>query len=93
MVSVNEALSYLGIDYADKITEANVQRCIVAADAWLKGAVGREYPKDDPRAKELLLAVCADLYDHRGLHSTVSGQIRRMVTDFSLQLQLEMRND
>ena len=91
MPTVNEVLDYLGIDYADDMITRNVERAISTADAYLKGSIGENYPTDDPRAKELALIFIADLYDNRGMIEKVSGNIRRLVDDFSLQLRLELR--
>lgn len=91
MPTTAEVLDYLGIDYADDMVTRNVERAIKTADAYLKGAVGENYPTDDPRAKELALIFIADLYDNRGMIEKVSGNVRRLVDDFMLQLRLELR--
>jgi hypothetical protein len=91
VVSVDEVKDNLGIDYADEMVERNINRAIKTADAYLKGSIGENYPTDDPRAKELALIIISDLYDNRGLNSTVSGNTRRLVDDLSLQLRLELR--
>ena len=91
VVTVDEALAYLGIDYADDMVRSNIERTIKTADAFLKGSVGKDYPVDDPRSKELALIIISDLYDKRGMISTVSGNTRRLVEDLSLQLRLELR--
>ena len=91
VVTVDEALAYLGIDYADDMVRSNIERTIKTADAFLKGSVGKDYPVDDPRSKELALIIISDLYDKRGMDSTVSGNTRRLVEDLSLQLRLELR--
>lgn len=91
VVTYEEALAELGIDYADANIERNVKRVISVADAYLKGAIGENYPVDDPRAKELAMFVISDLYDNKGMKDTVSGNIRKLVDDFSLQLRLELR--
>ena len=91
VVTIEEALTYLGIDYADSMVRTNIERTIKTADAYLKGAVGDDYPVDDPRSKELALIIISDLYDKRGLISTVSGNTRKLVDDLALQLRLELR--
>ena len=91
VVSVEEVLAYLGIDYADDMVTKNIERAIKTADAYLKGSIGEAYPVEDPRAKELALIIISDLYDNRGLNSTVSGNTRKLVDDLSLQLRLELR--
>lgn len=91
VVSVDEVKDNLGIDYADEMVDRNITRAIKTADAYLKGSIGENYPTEDPRAKELALIIVSDLYDNRGLNSTVSGNTRRLVDDLSLQLRLELR--
>ncbi len=91
VVSVDEVKDNLGIDYADETVERNINRAIKTADAYLKGSIGEDYPTGDPRAKELALIIISDLYDNRGLQSTISGNTRRLVDDLSLQLRLELR--
>lgn len=91
VVSVEEVLAYLGIDYSDDMVTTNVERAIKTADAYLKGSIGEGYPVGDPRAKELALIIISDLYDKRGVNETVSGNVRRLVDDLSLQLRLELR--
>ena len=93
MLTVNEVLNYLGIDYADDMVNKNIERLINTADAYLKGSIGVDYPPEDPRSKELALIIISDLYDNRGLNSTISGNVRRLVEDLSLQLRLELRGE
>lgn len=91
VVQAQDVYDYLGIDYADAMVTANVNRAIATADAYLKGAVGANYPIEDPRAKELALIFIADLYDNRGMLEKSSNNVRRLVDDFLLQLKLELR--
>lgn len=91
MITVNDLKNHLGIDYADEMVEKNLKRLIKTADSYLKGAIGENYPDNDPRAKELALIVAADLYDNRDLNAKVSNNVRNLVNDFMLQLRLEMR--
>lgn len=90
MVNVQDVKNYLGIDYTDEMTEANISRMIKTADSYLKGSIGENYPDDDPRAVELALLIIADLYDNREMTDKVSGNVRRLVDDFSLQLRIEL---
>ena len=91
VVSVEDVLAELGIDYADDMVTKNINRAIKTADAYLKGSIGENYPITDPRSKELVLIIISDLYDNRGIASTISGNTRRLVDDLSLQLRLELR--
>ena len=91
VVSTDEVKSYLGIDYSDDMVNKNIERVIKTADSYLKGSIGKNYPITDPRSKELALIIISDLYDNRGINSTISGNTRRLVDDLSLQLRLELR--
>lgn len=91
MPTIDEVKAYLGIDYTDDMSAKNIERCILTADAYLKGSIGKNYPSDDPRVKELALILISDLYDNRGLMEKVAGNVRRLVDDMSLQLRLELR--
>ena len=91
VVQAQDVYNYLGIDIVDTMVTANVTRAISTADAYLKGAVGADYPIEDPRAKELALIFIADLYDNRGMLEAVNKNVRRLVDDFLLQLRLELR--
>ena len=91
VVEASEVAAYLGIDELDDVITTNIYRLINTADAYLKGSIGENYPVEDPRAKELALIIISDLYDNRGLVSTVSGNTRKLVDDLSLQLRLELR--
>lgn len=91
VVTAEEVLAYLGIDYTDEMVNRNIDRLIKTADAFLKGSIGENYPTEDPKAKEIALIVISDLYDNRGLSENVSFRTRRLVEDFSLQLRLELR--
>ena len=91
MVTVEDVKNYLGIDYADDMTEKNIARMIKTSDSYLKGSIGDPYPDDDPRAVELALIIIADLYNNRDLSDRVTVNTRRLVDDMSLQLRCELR--
>lgn len=91
MVSVTDVKNYLGIDYSDEMIDANINRMIKSADSYLKGAIGEDYPKDDPRAVEIALMIISDLYDNRDLADKSSGNVRRFIQDATLQLKLELQ--
>lgn len=91
MITQQDVFDYLGIDYADDVIKRTVDRIIKTTNSFLAGSLGKEYPKDDPRVKELALMIAGDLYDNRGISDKVSANMRRLADDFSLQLRLEMR--
>jgi len=91
VVTTDEVLNYLGIDYADDMVTANISRLINTADSYLKGAIGENYPIDNPKAKELALLLISDLYDNRGLTSASSNTVRKLISDLEWQLKMELR--
>jgi hypothetical protein len=94
MPTLNDALNYMGIDYADAMVSANVQRALDTAKRILKGAVGEDietYLPDDERARELVLMYADDLYSERGVALKASAATRKLAADMELQLRLELK--
>ena len=95
MPEIDEALDYLGIDYADDVVTANVNRALAAAKRLLHGSVGEDVEKylpDDERVAELVLAYTEDLYSERGTVSAKAGNAKRhCVANMELQLRLELQ--
>lgn len=91
MITQQDVFDYLGIDYADDVITRNVNRIIKTTNSFLIGSLGKGYPVNDPRVKELALMIAMDLYDNRGLSDKVSANMRRLADDLALQLRLEMR--
>lgn len=97
VITVNEAMQHLGIDYADEAVTANVTTAVAAAEQTLKGAVGDDVDSllpGDPRAKQLALLYVDDYYDEHGLTATSGKQSsahRGQVTVLEWQLKLELR--
>ena len=95
MVTVDDAMLYLGIDYPDEVITANVTRALATAEKTVRGCVGDDvetYLPDDPRVCELTLIYLEDLYSQRGVAAKVSGATRRLVADMELQLRMELRS-
>lgn len=94
MVTYEEALVHLGIDYPDDSTQRIVTQKLAAAIKTLHGAVGEDVETlmpDDERAKELVITYLDDLYANRGTSAKVSGAVRLSVQTLELQLRLELR--
>lgn len=94
MVTYEEALVHLGIDYPDESTKQIVTQKLAAAIKTLRGAVGEDVETlmpGDERAKELVITYLDDLYSNRGVSAKVSGAVRRSVQTMELQLTLELR--
>ena len=95
MPTYEEALAYLGIDYADDaVIKKNVERCLTTAKKTLLGAIGDDvetYLPGDERVKELVLIYAEDLYSQRGISAKVSNATRTLVGTMELQLSLALR--
>jgi hypothetical protein len=92
--TIEEALAYMGIDYADEVVTVNANRALKAAVAHLHGAVGADVEKylpDDARVTELVLTYTDDFYSERGVSAKLSNATRRLVANTELQLRLELR--
>lgn len=87
MLTLQNVKSYLKIDFDDD--DELLKSLIKTADEYLKSAISIKYNSDTERAKLLSLIVIQDLYDNRGLTEKVSGNVRKLVSDFTLQLKLE----
>jgi len=95
-LTIEEALNFLGIDYADDMITANVRDAIQVADAVLIGSVGDDvfsYFADDSRLKHLQKLYMADAYQERTLQASGSGKTinahRYQVQTLELQLRTE----
>ena len=93
MPTIEDIKIYLGIDWTDGATERRLSMLVNAAEKYLQGSLGVSFPRDDARVTELALIVIQDLYDNKGLNEKVSGNIRRLVDDFSTQLRMELRRE
>lgn len=89
-LALQDVKDYIGIDYSDTQTDRLLERLMVVADQYLIGSIGADYPKTDERAKQLALLVISDLFENRETTDKVSGSVRRLVDDFSLQLRMEL---
>lgn len=94
MPTYEEALVYLGIDYADDVVQQNLTRALAAARTTLHGSLGADVDTlmpDDGRVKELVLIYTDDLYTNRGVSAKVSNATRLSVATMELQLRMELR--
>jgi hypothetical protein len=94
VLTINEALDHLGIDYPDEKVTRNVASALKDAQGYLKGAVGAdvfELLPDDERVDRLVKVYLTEIYDERGTTSAKAGNAKRdMVQSMELQLRLEL---
>lgn len=97
MITHDQCLQYLGIDYADDMVNANVETARNAAELTLKGAVGEDVETllpGDARAQTLALLYMEDYYTSHALSETSGKQssaYRAQVMALEWQLKLELR--
>lgn len=94
MPTIDEALQHLGIDYADEMVTANVQRALASAYRRVLGAVGDDvesYLPNDERVEQLVLLYTQENYDARDASVKEANARRRLTDDLELQLRLELR--
>ena len=87
MLTLQDVKDYLRIDFDDD--DALLMRLIGVAHEYMRSAVHVAYDPDSERARMLSLIVISDLYDNRGVSDKASGNVRKLVNDFALQLKLE----
>ena len=97
-VSIEEVCDYMGYLVEeveqDQVVKRNIIRLIKFSDKYLQGAIGKLYPAEDERAKEIALLVISDLYDYRDLDSkNITNTTRKLLNDLEWQLKMEMRNN
>lgn len=97
-VSIEEVCDYMGFLMSEveseenQVVQRNIIRLIEFSDMYLQGAIGKKYPKEDERAKQIALLVISDLYDYRDLDSkNISNTTRKLLNDLEWQLKMEMR--
>lgn len=87
VLTAEDLLAYLGIDYADDMVNKNIARAINTADGDLRESVGEDYPVDHPLTPELALLYGAASYENRDL----AGNESKRANDIALKLRLYMR--
>jgi len=86
---LSEVKNYLRVDFSDD--DNLITALMAAADEYLKDGIGITYDNTSERAKTLSLIVISDLYDNRGISDKASGNVRRLIEDFTLQMRLGLR--
>ncbi len=99
-VTLEEACTELGYFLEEveaeenQLTKRRIERLIRFSDIYLQGAVGKNYPKEDERAKQIALFVISDLYDSRELDSkNIKGTTKKLLYDLEWQLKLELKEN
>lgn len=90
--TTQDLAAYLGVDCADDMASANLELALGAAEGYVVGAVGPSVDLSDPRARAVVMAVAADIYDERsfsGASGKAPSAMRRVVSDLCEQLRRE----
>lgn len=91
LLTVQEVKDHLIIDELDINSSRDIERLIKVADAYLMGSIGKDYPKNDERAKQIALFVIEDLYDRSSFTVDENRTLKKLKDDFSMQLRMEKR--
>lgn len=92
-IGVEDATAFIGLDEYDEKSVINIKRSISAADKYLRGAIGENYPQDDERIHEIALRVVGDLYDKRSNSVKSAAAVNKLTADFAQQLRLELAKE
>ena len=87
VITTDDLLAYLGIDYADDMVNKNIANAINYADGELRESVGDNYPVDHPLTPELALLYASASYEKRDL----AGNELKRANDIALKLRLYLR--
>ena len=87
VITKADVLAYLGIDYADDMVNANIDKAIQYADGELRESVGDEYPVDHPLTPELALLYASASYEKRDL----AGNELKRAEQIAQKLRLVLR--
>lgn len=90
VITADDLLGYLGIDYADDMVTRNINRAINTASGELRESVADDYPVDHPLTKELALIYASNAYENRG-DISLSNNERKLSSGIALKLRLYMR--
>lgn len=97
-VSIEEVCDFKGFLVEevkeDPVVKRNIIRLIKFSNLYLQGAIGKNYPIEDERAKQIALLVISDLYDYRELDSkNISNTTKKILNDLEMQLKAELRSN
>ena len=84
VITADDLLAYLGIDYADDMVNKNIANAIAYADGELRESVGENYPVDHPLTPELALLHASASYEKRDL---TENEFKRA---FQISLKLKL---
>lgn len=87
VITTDDLIAYLGIDYADDMVNKNLERAINTAYGELRESVDDNFPVDHPLTKELALIYAACSYEERDL----SGNEEKRADQIALKLRLVLR--
>lgn len=87
VITSEDLLAYLGIDYADDMVYKNIEKAIAYADGELRESVSDNYPVDHPLTFELALLYATASYEKRDL----AGNELKRADQIALKLRLYLR--
>lgn len=87
VITSEDLLASLGIDYADDMVYKNIENAIAYADGELRESVSDNYPVDHPLTPELALLYATASYEKRDL----TGNELKRAGDIALKLRLYLR--
>ena len=87
VITADDLLVHLGIDYADDMVNKKIAKAIDYADGELRESVSDDYPVDHPLTPELALLYASASYENRDL----SGNEVKRADQIALKLRLVKR--
>lgn len=91
VITRDDLLVHLGIDYADDMVNKNIDQALRYADGELRESVGDDYPVDHPLTPELALLYASASYEKRDLAGNEVKRAEQIA--FKLKLYLRRRSN
>ena len=99
MVTFEDVKAYSGIDDEDESTKKNVERLLAVAKKFVQSSIGDKVDLEDERVEMIILCIVNDFLDDRSYmavsvsnaNKKISNSTRKLISDFAMQLRMELR--
>lgn len=93
IITLEEAKKYARKENNDE--DDVFESLILFAEGIIKGGLGDDFPREDPRIKLLAKCIVSEKYDNREVTvsgNKVSNSMQRLCSDVFQQIRMEMRS-
>ena len=91
-LTMQELKDRLRVDFTDDMTDRDLSNYLLEADMYARGALGENYPEDDPRVKAIQKDYIHLSVDASFISEKERAAIEKRIKTLSEQVRLEMRS-